>query len=175
MVFVPGGVGAGAQASNETLLAFLRAHKAEGRWVAANCAGMAPLHRSGVLAGVDITSSATLARRLAAEGARVATPRLAWKISPADKVFSAGGAGTVHPSTIALVWHLFGDEAGRALASGWDASPLFGEVLFALDGPVMNDNPQVKSQLQDIWENVFLPQAPEASCAGGACELPAVA
>ena len=176
MVFVPGGVGAGAQSQNETLLEFLRAHKQEGRWVAANCAGMAPLHRSGVIRGVPVTSSATLARGLAAEGALVASPRLAWKISPEHKVFSAGGAGTVHPSSIALVWHLFGDASGRALAAGWDAQPLFGEALFSLDGPVMNDDPKVKANLQDAWQNVFLPPlAPQAvsntSCASGACAV----
>lgn len=158
LVYVPGGVGAGAQSQNETLLAFLRAHRAEGRWIAGNCAGLAPLWRSGVLKGVDITSSATLARRLAEEGARVANPRLAWKISPETKTFTAGGAGTVHPSTLALVWHLFGDAAGRALAAGWDATPLFGEILFSLDGPVMNDDAEVKSKLQDAWENLFLPR-----------------
>jgi hypothetical protein len=54
-------------------------------------------------------------------------------------------------------WHLFGDEAGRALAAGWDALPLHGETLFSLLGPVMNDDPVVASQLQDAWEGVFLP------------------
>lgn len=163
LVYVPGGVGAGAQAQNETLLAFLRAHRAEGRWIAGNCAGLAPLWRSGVLNGVDITSSATLQRRLLAEGARVAIPRRAWKIVPEAKTFTAGGAGTVHPSTLALVWHLFGAAAGRGLAAGWDASPLFGEMLFALDGPVMNDDTVVKAQLQDAWENVFLPRPARAA------------
>jgi cyclohexyl-isocyanide hydratase len=163
LVYVPGGVGAGAQSQNPVLLEFLRAHKAAGKWIAGNCAGLAPLWRSGVLQGVDITSSATLARRLAAEGARVATPRLAWKISPRDKSFTAGGAGTVHPSTIALVWHLFGEAAGRALGSGWDATPLFGESLFSLDGPVMNDDVAAKARLQDTWENVFLPKLPEVA------------
>ncbi|EWS54401.1 hypothetical protein [Methylibium sp. T29] len=62
---------------------------------------------------------------------------------------------------MALVWHLFGDEAGRALAAGWDALPLHGESLFALLGPVMNDDPAVASRLQDAWEPVFLP-APQA-------------
>jgi hypothetical protein len=85
------------------------------------------------------------------------SPRRAWKILPAQRIFSAGGAGTVHPSTIALAWHLFGDDVGRGLASGWDALPLFGESLFSLDGPVMHDDEQVKRSLQDAWEDVFLP------------------
>src|SRR5262245_44044594 len=53
LVYVPGGAGAGAQTKNEKLLAFLRAHKAEGRWIAGNCAGLGVLHNSGVLRGVD--------------------------------------------------------------------------------------------------------------------------
>lgn len=157
VIFVPGGVGAGAQTKNETLLEFVRAHKDEDRWVAANCAGMGVLHRAGVLANVGVTSSATLHRRLAAQGTKVVDPRRAWKIDPEHKIFSAGGAGTVHPSSIALAWHLFGDTAGRELALGWDASPLFGETLFSLEGPKMNDDERTKSKLQDAWEDVFLP------------------
>ena len=156
-ILIPGGVGAGAQTKNETLLRFVRAHRDEGRWVGANCAGMGVLHRAGVLGNIEVTSSATLARRLAAQGTNVTQPRRAWKIVPEEKIFSAGGAGTVHPSTIALAWHLFGDGAGRGLATGWDATPLFGESLFSLEGPVMNDNEVLKAQLQDAWEDVFLP------------------
>src|SRR5262245_16649745 len=157
MVYVPGGIGAGAQSTNETVLEFIRAHHREGRWVGANCAGMGVLHRAGVLGDTEVTSPATLARRLAEQGTRVVNPRRAWKIVPERRIFSAGGAGTVHPSTIALVWHLFGDAAGRGLAAGWDALPLYGEALFSLDGPIMKDDEQVKSQLQDAWEDVFLP------------------
>jgi len=140
LVYVPGGIGAGALSLNPTLLDFLRAHRAEGRWIAGNCAGMAVLHRAGVLQGLSVTSPATLSRQLAAEGTQVVQPRRAWKIDAENRIFSSGGAGTVHPSTMALVWHLFGDEAGRALATGWDALPLHGESLFALVGPGMNDD-----------------------------------
>jgi transcriptional regulator GlxA family with amidase domain len=154
---VPGGIGAGVQSTTEPVLSFLRAHHQEGRWIGANCAGMGVLHRAGVLGDTEVTSPATLARRLAAQGARVVNPRRAWKIVPERRIFSAGGAATVHPSIIALVWHLFGDAAGRSLAAGWDALPLHGESLFSLDGPVMKDDEQVKSQLQDAWEDVFLP------------------
>src|SRR5262245_4890334 len=159
LVYVPGGIGAGAQSKNPLLLDFLRAHQRENRWVAGNCAGMGVLHRAGVLGDAEVTAPATLARRLAALGTRVATPRRAWKILPEQRIFSAGGAGTVHPSTIALVWHLFGDAAGRGLAAGWDASPLFGETLFSLTGPVMQDDAKTVCQLQDQWETVFLPDA----------------
>ena len=162
LVYVPGGIGAGVQSLNQTLFDFLRAHRAEGRWIAANCAGMAVLHRAGVLHGLEVTSPATLSRKLSAEGTPVMRPRRAWKIDAENRVFSSGGAGTVHPSTMALVWHLFGNEAGRALAAGWDALPLHGEALFELLGPVMNDDPVLAGQLQDAWEGVFLP-APQTA------------
>jgi transcriptional regulator GlxA family with amidase domain len=157
LVYVPGGLGAGAQSSNEVLLSFLRAHQEEGHWVGANCAGMGVLHRAGVLRGMEVTTPATLWRRLPEQGTQVVNPRRAWRIIPEKKVFSSGGAGTVHPSTIALVWHLFGDRIGRELAAGWDSSPLFGEALFALDGPVMQDDETVRTRLQETWEEVFLP------------------
>ena len=163
LVYVPGGIGAGAQSLNPVLLEFLRAHRAEGRWIAGNCAGMAVLHRAGVLRGLAVTSPATLSRKLLAEGTEVIEPRRAWKIDVENRTFSSGGAGTVHPGTLALIWHLFGAQAGHALAAGWDALPLFGETLFALDGPVMNDDAGVKAQLQDAWENVFLPVLPQVA------------
>lgn len=159
LVYVPGGIGAGAQSTNATLGRFLRTHHAEGRWVGANCAGVGVLHRAGVLDGAEVTGPATLTRRMADQGTRVVTPRLAWKIDPARRLFTAGGAGTVHPSTMALVWHLFGDDVARGLAAGWDALPLHGEALFALEGPAMRDEADVVRGLQDQWEGVFLPDA----------------
>src|SRR5262245_26897397 len=109
LVYVPGGIGAGALSLDHPVLQFLRDHQAEGRWLAANCAGVGVLHRAGVLQGAEVTSPATLARRLPAEGTRVARPRRAWKINVVRRLFTAGGAATVHPSTIALVTHLFGE------------------------------------------------------------------
>src|SRR5262249_53847921 len=112
LVYVPGGIGAGARTQDPVVLQFLRDHRTEGRWVAANCAGLGVLHRAGVLDGTDVTAPATLARRLPHEGTRVVRPRRAWKIDPERKVFSAGGAATVHPSTIARVAHLVGQDEG---------------------------------------------------------------
>jgi transcriptional regulator GlxA family with amidase domain len=158
LLYVPGGIGAGAASQNETILDFVRAHHAEGRWVAANCVGVSVLFRAGVLDGLDVTAAATISRRLMELGARVATPRRAWTISPAQKVFTAGGAATVHPSTIALVWHLFGEEKARDLAAAWDSLPLHGERLFSLVGPALADDEEAKRKLQDTWERLFLPE-----------------
>src|SRR5262249_55876456 len=84
----------------------------EGRWVAANCVGLAVLHRAGILDGLEVAAPATISRRLATLGTRVAAPRRAWVIDSKRKVFTAAGAATVHPSTIALVWPLFGEPRG---------------------------------------------------------------
>jgi putative intracellular protease/amidase len=160
LLYIPGGIGAGAASTNDTILEFVRAHHVEGRWVAANCVGVSVLHRAGVLAGLEVTAPATISRRLAALGTRVVTPRRAWVINPEARVFTAGGAATVHPSTIALVWHLFGADSARDLAATWDARPLHGDSLFSLFGPALIDDELAKRELQDSWEMMFLPDRP---------------
>jgi len=157
LVYVPGGIGAGQLSLNAEVLEFLRAHHREGRWVAANCAGVGVLHRAGILAGATVTSPATLARRLPAQGTPIENPRRAWQIDHERKIFTSGGAATVHPGTIALVSALFGEQQGRELAAGWDTLPLHGEALFAAHGPAMRDEAATAAGLQDQWENVFLP------------------
>ena len=157
LVYVPGGIGAGQLSQSPEVLAFLRAHHREGRWVAANCAGVGVLHRAGILAGAQVTSPATLARRLPAQGTPIANPRRAWQVDAERKIFTSGGAATVHPGTIALVSELFGEQQARELAAGWDTLPLHGEALFSRLGPEMRDDPAISAGLQDQWENVFLP------------------
>jgi transcriptional regulator GlxA family with amidase domain len=159
LIYVPGGVGAADAARDDTVLRFVRDHHADGRWVAANCAGIGVLHRAGILDGVEVTAPATLARRLQTEGTTIATPRRAWKIVPESRIFTAAGAATVHPSTIALVWHLFGDQAARELAANWDSLPLHGERLFALTGPQMIDHAETTAAVEAAWEDVLLPAA----------------
>src|SRR5262245_34562582 len=159
LVYIPGGVGAGQQSANQTLLQFLRDHHAEQGWIAANCAGVGVLHRAGILAGLEVTAPATLARLLPAQGTRVVTPRRAWKIDPEHRIFTTGGAATVHASTIALVAHLFGEPHARDLAANWDSLPLHVESLFSLVGPAMADDSRIMRAVQDQWEHVFLPAA----------------
>ena len=165
LVYIPGGIGAGQLSQNAEVLEFLRAHQREGRWVAANCAGVGVLHRAGILAGANVTAPATLARRLPAQGTPITHPRRAWQIDRERKVFTAGGAATVHPSTIALVRELFGEQQARELAAGWDTLPLHGDALFSAAGPVMRDDATVAAGLQDQWENVFLPTTANADAA----------
>ncbi|MET7746447.1 DJ-1/PfpI family protein [Streptomyces sp. NPDC005385] len=159
LVYVPGGIGGGAASRDPQILDFIRAHHNEGRWVAANCAGVGVVFRSGILDGTRFQAAAVLGRRLKELGADVAEPRRAWSVLPEAKVFTAGGAATVHPSTIALVSHLFGEDRARALAGTWDTLPLHGESLFALEGPVSNDDEAFVKGLRDGMEKVFLPES----------------
>ena len=151
LLYIPGGIGAEAASKSRPILDLVRAHHAEGRWVAANCAGLSVLHRAGILEGLEVTAPATVSRRLAALGTKVATPRRAWTIEPERKVFTAAGAATVHPSTIALVlvWQLFGEVKARDLAATWDTLPFHGEELFSVVGPALVDDEAAKGRLQD--------------------------
>jgi transcriptional regulator GlxA family with amidase domain len=158
LLYIPGGIGSGAASKDSRVLQLIQAHHAEGRWVAANCAGVGILHRAGVLEGLEVSAPATLARRLPQLGTTVTSPRLAWKIDAEHKIFTSGGAGTVHPGTIALVWQLFGEEAARNLSAAWDSLPLHGNTLFAAEGPVMNDDAERVAVIQDQFEMMFLPE-----------------
>ena len=157
VLYVPGGIGAGAASKDARVLELIRAHHAEGRWVAANCAGVGVLHRAGILNGLEITSPASLARRLPALGANVMSPRRAWKVDADKRIFTSGGAATVHPGTIALVRALLGEPVSRSLAQSWDTQALHGESLYSDLGPVMNDDADATKALQDQLEMVFLP------------------
>ena len=143
-------------------LVYVRAHHDEGRWVAANCAALGVLYRSGVLDGLEVTAPATVARRLSTLGVQIASPRRSWKIDPEAHVFTAGGAASVHPSTIALVWHLFGDRRAREAAAMWDTLPLHGESLFSLVGPRLSDDAAIAGALQDQYEMMLVPDRPAA-------------
>jgi hypothetical protein len=41
----------------------------------------------------------------------------------------------------------------------------------SLDGPVMNDDPKVKANLQDAWQNVFLPPSESVWMLSGVVDI----
>ncbi|MET7986523.1 DJ-1/PfpI family protein [Streptomyces sp. NPDC005281] len=157
LLYIPGGIGGGAASHDPQILDLIRAHHTEGRWVAANCAGVGVVFRSGILQGTRFQAAAVLGRRLKELGADVAEPRRAWSLLPDAKIFTAGGAATVHPSTIALITHLYGEDRARTLAATWDTLPLHGETLFNPEGPLTNDDDTFVKGLQNAMEKVFLP------------------
>lgn len=157
VLYVPGGLGGGPASKNPAILDLIRKHHTEGRWVAANCAGVGVLFRSGILDGKTITGPVALARRLPKLGAQMLSPRLAWHTDAKNKIFTSGGAGTVHPSTIGLVAQLFGREVAKQLSANWDSLPLHGDMLLEADGPAMRDQPELAGAAQDSFEMAFLP------------------
>jgi transcriptional regulator GlxA family with amidase domain len=157
VLYIPGGIGGGEASKDKRVLDLIRAHHSEGYWVAANCSGVGVLHRSGILAGLEVSSTAILAKRLPELGTAVMAPRRAWRVHNEQKIFTSGGAGTVHASTIALVSRLFGKEAALNLSVAWDSYPLYGDILFEPDGPVMKDNQDLVAGAQQQFEQIFLP------------------
>lgn len=160
VLYVPGGMGSGDASTDPRLLDLVRAHHAEGRWVASNCSGIALLQRAGILGDTPVTAPATLSRKLAREGVRVRTPRTMWQCVPDSRIFTAAGGSAVHPSTIALVWYLFGDDLARTLSMMWDSLGAHGRALFELEGPAYGTYPDLEGPLQDEWEDRLMPDLP---------------
>jgi putative intracellular protease/amidase len=157
VLYVPGGLGGGAASKNPEILEIIRKHHAEGRWVASNCAGVGVLFRSGILDGKTITCPVALTRRLPKLGANVLNPRLTWYVDAEHKIFTSGGGGTAHMSTIALVAQFFGRDTARGLAANWDSLPLLGDALLQPNGPIMGTPPALVAVAQDSYEMIFLP------------------
>lgn len=160
VLYVPGGLGSGDASKDQRLLDMIRAHHREGRWVVTNCSGIALVQRAGILANTQVTAAATVSRKLTREGAKVTAPRKMWVCAPNQKIFTAAGGSAVHPSTIALVWHLFGEELALQLSLMWDTLGAHGKSLFALEGPDYGVYPNYEGKLQDQWEESLLPGSP---------------
>jgi transcriptional regulator GlxA family with amidase domain len=157
LLYVPGGIGSGEATKDKHIRDLIRAHNSEGRWVATNCSGISILHRAGILRDTPVTAAATVSRKLAREGVNVQQPRTMWECVPERKIFSAAGGSAVHPSTIALVWSLYGQELATTLAVMWDTLGAHGQALFDLEGPDMGQYPNEEAKLQDDWEDDLLP------------------
>jgi transcriptional regulator GlxA family with amidase domain len=159
VLYVPGGIGSGEATRDSRILDLIRAHDDEGRWVVTNCSGTGLLHRAGIVRDTPVTSAATISRKLAREGVDVRTPRTMWLCVPDRRVFTAAGGSAVHPSTIALVWYLFGEELALTLSMMWDSLGAHGRALFELEGPAYGTYPDLEGPLQDEWEDRLMPDA----------------
>jgi putative intracellular protease/amidase len=157
VLYVPGGMGSGDATKDKRITDLVRAHHEEGRWVATNCSGISILQRANILGDTPVTAAATVSRKLKREGANVKQPRTMWQCEPDSKIFSAAGGSAVHPSTIALVWHLFGKDLAQTLSLMWDSLGAHGKALFELEGPDYGHYEEFESKLQDDWEDSLLP------------------
>ena len=162
VLYVPGGMGTEQAALDQQLRKLVNRHAEKKRWIATNCSGLAILHRAGFLGDTQVTCAGTISRKVANEGGNVAEPRLCWLGDEEAKVWTAAGGSAAHPSTTALVAHLFGQELGRVIGMMWDTLPMHGKVLFQPIGPEFLNFPFYSRELQDQWEDQLLPDEPAA-------------
>lgn len=157
ILYVPGGVGSGAIATDPRVLELVRRHHDQGRVVAANCSGVGVLARAGVLSGLPATSVAAVARGLRNEGFNVPTSRRMWVGNPEERIWTATGSYGVNGSAVALVAHYFGREIGTIVSMMFDTFSGLGDVIFEPVGPEFFEHPALESAFQDLFEEMLLP------------------
>jgi putative intracellular protease/amidase len=157
LLYIPGGVGSGAIATDERVLNLVRRHHEQGRVVAANCSGVGVLARSGVVAGQDITSVAAISRGLRAEGFNAAETRRMWIGHPQDRIWTASGSYGVNGSAVAMVAHYFGREVGTIVSMMFDTMSGIGEAVFDTVGPEFYVHQELEGAFQNLFQNMLLP------------------
>jgi len=111
MLVIPGGWdGVTALAKNERLLATVRAFMANGKWVAAICAGPLVLQAAGVLKGRRATCHPGVAGKL------TQTPRLNDRVVVDGRLITSQAPGTAFEFALALIRAVEGDRKADELA-----------------------------------------------------------
>ena len=157
LLYIPGGVGSGAIASDERVLELIRRHYAEGRVVASNCSGVGVVARSGILDDLVITSVAAIGRGLRGEGFNAPATRRMWVGNPAQRIWTATGSYGVNASSVALVAHYFGREVGTIVSMMFDTLAGIGESVFDEVGPQFFEHEALESSFQDLFEPMLMP------------------
>lgn len=158
LLYVPGGVGAGAMSQDAAMLDAIRRHYVAGKIVASNCSGVGILHRAGILGDHPVTCVAAIARRLRQDGANVPDSRRMWIGNPEARLWTATGSYGVNGASVALVAHYFGRDVAVAVAMMFDAMGGISEALFELQGPEYYRHPELEATFQDFWEPMLLPE-----------------
>lgn len=157
LLYIPGGMGSGEASKNKVILDLINKHYSNDKVVATNCSGISILWRSGIIANHLITAPATVSEKLVREGANLSNPRKMWIGLPEQRLWTTTGGSGVHGSTVALVVQYFGEEVGKIVAAMWDALPLFGDQLLQLQGPDYASNPAYEKIVQDMMQEMLLP------------------
>ncbi len=111
MLAIPGGSdGVKALAKDERLLATVRAFVANGKWVAAVCAGPLVLQAAGVLSGRRATCHPGVAAEL------TQTPRLSERVVVDGRLITSQAPGTTFEFALALIRAVDGDRKAAELA-----------------------------------------------------------
>ncbi|MDF5756958.1 DJ-1/PfpI family protein [Spongiactinospora sp. TRM90649] len=158
VLYVPGGVGSGAVATDERLLEVIRRHHEEGKVVAANCSGVGVLARAGILADTPVTCVAAVARGLRAEGVNVPQARRMWVGRPEERIWTSTGSYGVHGGAVALVAHYLGREVGTIVSMMFDTLGGLGEAIFEPVGPEFYQHLDLETTFQNYFEEMLLPK-----------------
>ena len=111
MLVIPGGWdGVTALAKDERLLATVRTFMANGKWVAAICAGPLVLQAAGVLKGRRATCHPGVAREL------TQTPRLNDRVVEDGRLITSQAPGTAFEFALELIRAVEGDQKADELA-----------------------------------------------------------
>jgi len=135
ILYVPGGVGSGALATDRRVLSVIRRHHEAGKVVAANCSGVGVIARAGILGDTPVTCVAAVARGLRAEGFNVPQGRRMWLGRPEERIWTFTGSYGVNGGAVALIAHYLGREVGTIVSMMFDTLGGIGSVVFDVLGP----------------------------------------
>jgi putative intracellular protease/amidase len=157
LLYIPGGIGSGAIATDDRILSLIRRHHEAGKVVAANCSGVGVLARAGILGDTQVTCVAAVARGLRAEGVNVPENRRMWIGDPDARIWTSTGSYGVHGGAVALVAHYLGREVGTIVSMMFDTLGGLGELIYATTGPEFYHHPELETTFQDYFEAMLLP------------------
>jgi putative intracellular protease/amidase len=158
VLYVPGGIGSGAIATDERLLGVIRRHHEEGRVVAANCSAVGVLARAGIVGDTPLTCVAAVARGLRAEGFNVPQARRMWIGNPEARIWTSTGSYGVHGGAVALVAHYLGREVGTIVSMMFDTLGGLGDAIFETSGPEFYQHSDLEETFQDYFQDMLLPK-----------------
>ena len=158
ILYIPGGVGSGALATDPRALALIRRHHEEGKVIAANCSGVGVIARAGILGDTPVTCVAAVARGLRAEGFNVPQGRRMWVGRPEERIWTFTGSYGVNGGAVALIAHYLGREVGTIVSMMFDTLGGIGNVVFDELGPEFYQHPELEETFQDYFQPMLLPE-----------------
>jgi putative intracellular protease/amidase len=157
ILYLPGGIGSGAIATDERVLSLIRRHHEAGKVVAANCSAVGVLARSGVIGDTPVTCVAAVARGLRAEGFNVSEHRRMWIGDIDARIWTSTGSYGVHGGAVALVAHYLGREVGTIVSMMFDTLAGLGDIIYEPVGPEFYRYAELETTFQDYFEPMLLP------------------
>ncbi len=157
ILYVPGGIGSGAVATDERILDLIRRHHEAGKVIGANCSGVGVLARAGILGDAPVTCVAAVARGLRAEGVNVPENRRMWVGDVENRIWTSTGSYGVHGGAVAMVAHYLGREVGTIVSMMFDTLGGLGQLIYETTGPEFYHHAELETTFQDYFEAMLLP------------------